>query len=511
MGDLMKITLSAMNPKRFSFKLSSSKKYVFLAKSGLDRDNIAIFLRCYIERLQRNDSFLCEYYLRLSNERRNNEILNRDQMGGIITLTRDQLVSKILAPISSNPGYLHSFQSNASIDKISMLTAPVSNGAESTFTNDESAQYDVDEIFPDFNNNKDDEENAEKKEDDAEPQEIEFNDEDEPDLEAQNAHKKAWKSLQFVENASIATEQELAKVALVPAPMSKSKKSAKSKNKKKKKKKSQNGKQKEQVKGDLIKLSAEICDRLDCLLNAKGDIIKHQVVGSLTLKYDKFDSLSDDQHFYGMISNLEQTKTKIFNPLSTETLDKDGAVCVKLERHKDEEADKPKQVGVLKYVWITEDIKARLPFLVGLKREFDEKDNALSVCCSIERNEEYKNESGGSIKEMSITGTLKDDALECTKHSELDNVDFIWSKDISKKFIWSIQSNKIDKKYELMSTFKSSTNDNRIQLKIQFEIENVGISEIEIKEDVSNQQNNGSIVETLRNIKSGEFLLRETE
>merc|ERR1712154_80322 len=129
-NDSMKIILSAMNPKRFSFKLSSSKKYVFLAKSGLDRDNIAIFLRCYIERLQRNESFLCEYYLRLSNERRNNEILNRDQMGGIITLTRDQLVSKILAPISSNPGYIGSFKSNPSIDKIPRMLAPISNGAE---------------------------------------------------------------------------------------------------------------------------------------------------------------------------------------------------------------------------------------------------------------------------------------------------------------------------------------------------------------------------------------------
>merc|ERR1712130_55676 len=190
-NDSMKITLSAINPKRFSFKLSSSKKYVFLTKTALDRDNIAIFLRCYIERLQRNNLFLCEFYLRLSNERRNNEILNRDQMGmgtnSIITLTRDQLVSKILAPISSNPGYLHSFQSNASIDKISMLTAPISNGAAS-LTNDESAQYDVDEIFPDFNNNKDDEENEEKEEKkeeapaqtqtQTESQDIQFDDED---------------------------------------------------------------------------------------------------------------------------------------------------------------------------------------------------------------------------------------------------------------------------------------------------------------------------------------------
>merc|ERR1712228_713090 len=169
----------------------------------------------------------CEFYLRLSNERRNNEIINRDQMGSIITLTRDQLVSKILAPISSNPGYLHSFQSNSS-----MLTAPISNGAEPSLTNDESAQYDVDEIFPDFNN-KQQQQNEEKE--DAQSKDIQFDDEDEPDLEAQNAHKKAWKSLEFIENASIASEQELQKVALGPAP--KSKKTTKSKKKKKKKEK----------------------------------------------------------------------------------------------------------------------------------------------------------------------------------------------------------------------------------------------------------------------------------
>jgi len=233
-NDSMGITLSALNPRRFSFKLSGSRKYVFFAKSGSDRDNICIFLRCYIERLQRNNSSLCEFYLRLANERKNHEIVNRDQMGSIITLTRDQLVSKILAPISSNPGYLHSFQSNASMN--GMLNAPISNGAEPS---QESAQYDVDQIFPDFNGDSKVETEQEEQTTTATvtADDITFDDEDVPDLEAQNAHKKAWKSLQFVENAKVATDQDLQKVSFGPAPPSKAKKKKKTKKKSKKKKK----------------------------------------------------------------------------------------------------------------------------------------------------------------------------------------------------------------------------------------------------------------------------------
>merc|ERR1712176_1472620 len=258
-NDSMGITLSALNPRRFSFKLSGSRKYVFFAKSGSDRDNICIFLRCYIERLQRNNSSLCEFYLRLANERKNHEIVNRDQMGSIITLTRDQLVSKILAPISSNPGYLHSFQSNASMN--GMLNAPISNGAEPS---QESAQYDVDQIFPDFNG--DSKVETEQQEQTATTtvtaDDITFDDEDVQDLEAQNAHKKAWKSLQFVENAKVATDQGLQKVSFGPAPTS-------SKGKKKKKKTKKKSKKKKKIQevattaanDDLIDVCVEMNDR----------------------------------------------------------------------------------------------------------------------------------------------------------------------------------------------------------------------------------------------------------
>eukprot|EP01083_Nonionella_stella_P309909 1099238_1 len=96
-NDSMKMTLATTSDQRFSLKLSSSKKYVFLTRSAMERDNIAILLRSYkyTQGLRRN--VLCELYVRISNERRNYGTLNKSK------LTRDELVSKILAPISSNP------------------------------------------------------------------------------------------------------------------------------------------------------------------------------------------------------------------------------------------------------------------------------------------------------------------------------------------------------------------------------------------------------------------------
>merc|ERR1712048_1155246 len=121
-------------------------------------------------------------------------------------------------------------------------------------------------------------------------QDITFDEEDEMDLEAQNAHKKAWKKMEFVENASVATEQELQKISFAPAP-----KSTSSKVKKKKKEPASED--------NLIGLSVEFSDRLDCLLDANGQIIKHQVVGNLNLKYEQTSlSTSEDQYFYGSIS-----------------------------------------------------------------------------------------------------------------------------------------------------------------------------------------------------------------
>merc|ERR1712048_120796 len=86
---------------------------------------------------------------------------------------------------------------------------------------------------------------------------------------------------------------------------------------------------------------------------------------------------------------------------------------------------------------------------------------------------------------------------------EMDNVDFIRSKDISKKFIWSLKVDAIDKQYTLTCKFKCSTPDNKLQLKIQFDIENCGISEIEIHAESNNPSNSGLIKQSMRNLKSG--------
>merc|ERR1711933_33285 len=87
-------------------------------------------------------------------------------------------VSKILAPISSNPNFknlsLSSSKMAISPQSITaLLAAPITNNtnnAEPSSANDESAEFDVDAIFPDFNKdnktdegNKDNEQNKEEK------------------------------------------------------------------------------------------------------------------------------------------------------------------------------------------------------------------------------------------------------------------------------------------------------------------------------------------------------------
>jgi len=263
--------------------------------------------------------------------------------------------------------------------------------------------------------------------------------------------------------------------------------------------------------GDLIDVCVEMNDRLDCLMDSDGNVIKHQVVGNVNLKYKLPQTAQPQpsQYFYANIGNLEQTKTKIFNPLSTEVLDDvNGQIRVKLSESESKE-DEVKQVGVLKYVWITQDVKQSLPFLISIACEY-ESENVLSIACLIDVNANAKM-NGGSIKELSLTGSLKDTVSECIEHSELDNVDFVWSKDISKKFIWSLNTDQIVKQYKLTSKFKCDTPDNKLQLKIQFEIENFGISQIQINAESNNPANNASISKVTRFLKSGEILLRAKE
>ena len=109
--------------------------------------------------------------------------------------------------------------------------------------------------------------------------------------------------------------------------------------------------------------------------------------------------------------------------------------------------------------------------------------------------------------------TLKDDVLECIDYTKQEgNVEFIWNRDLSKKFIWSFKNNYLSQKqqseYILNSKFKSSTNNNKIQLKIQFEIKDIGISSIEIQNDNNNDNNNVNMIKTVKNVRSGEFIVR---
>jgi len=69
----------------------------------------------------------------------------------------------------------------------------------------------------------------------------------------------------------------------------------------------------------------------------------------------------------------------------------------------------------------------------------------------------------------------------------------------------------IEQQYTLISKFKCGTPDNKLQLKIQFDIENCGISEIGISPESNNPSNNGTIKQSMRNLKSGEILLREKD
>eukprot|EP01083_Nonionella_stella_P040596 110135_1 len=145
-NDSMKMTLATTSDQRFSLKLSSSKKYVFLTRSAMERDNIAILLRSYkyTQRLRRN--VLCELYVRMSNERRmrNYETLNKAK------LTRDGLVS------SNPPGR-------------AIIVAMV------------NPEVDI--------------EDAKDKKDSAAAA---------ADIEAQTAHKKAMEKLECAENTTIA-------------------------------------------------------------------------------------------------------------------------------------------------------------------------------------------------------------------------------------------------------------------------------------------------------------------
>lgn len=570
-NDAMKVSLSALNPNRFSLRLSRERKYVFFTKTPLQRDNIAILLRCYIERLNQQrhgGSLLCNFYLRLNNERTNYAALHKKGAADADTLTRDQLVSKILAPISSNPGLLNSLHmspmnslSMTSPQSLPSLLAPMQQGVnapasnEPSLTNEADGGYDVGALFPDFGGDQpaqappteptqpQTQPTRQRAQQSAQPQtqpsdsktdEVEFDAEELAEVEAQQhaeKAKKVWKNLEFVENATIASEKELEMNAIVPAPMSKTGKKATKRTKKKKKKKAAAAakkteskeaptkeqatkpppKEQAQAQSECTELTAEISDRIDCLLNAQGEVSKSQVVGTLILKYTP--SASDTEQFVsGTIVDLESTKQSLFNPNNTEQMGQKNRIRVKLPRG-DADTDKERSIEVLKYVWAgdSKKVEQSLPFVVRLDTQTTQHETegqCLAVAISIVPNGSY------AVKELSITGQLKEAVTACVTHSQLDDVDFIWSKELATKFMWNLKQSQIEqgKDYALQATFKGASEAeteaemNHVKLKIQFEIQDSGITTVHMQADP--EQSTAKIVRTVKAIRSGEFILR---
>ena len=118
-------------------------------------------------------------------------------------------------------------------------------------------------------------------------------------------------------------------------------------------------------------------------------------------------------------------------------------------------------------------------------------------------------EKGSALKELCITASLKEDAMDCIQHTQMQNIEFIWNKDISKRFMWILKHSHIEEEYVLDAKLKCGTKSNKVQLKIQFEIENDAVSTIQIEADDSHKHDNyAQIVNTVKNMRSGEFIVR---
>eukprot|EP01083_Nonionella_stella_P134138 408125_1 len=248
-----------------------------------------------------------------------------------------------------------------------------------------------------------------------------------------------------------------------------------------------------------IKLVVELQDRLDVLMVGDGQIKKHQIVGTVSFKSEDIVESESDACFIGNVLNLENTKTKIFNPLTTNELDDNGGIRVKLAKPETKDS-----IGVLKYIWNAKHIEKYLPFLIALKTEMSQ--GIYHVECVIKPNVKYGN-GNGKLKEFSITGQLKNAVDDCIDNSDAYNIEFVWSDLVSNRFIWRFKADTIDKEYRLNAKFKSDP-DNSVQLKIQCEIENIRISTIKVNTQHS-KKNNADIIKTIQSLRFGEFIVRK--
>ena len=115
----MRIELCTINPHRFTIKFASNREYILKSKSSLARDNIAILLRCYIQKIQpTNNHSLYEFYIISTNQKMHTDSLKT--LGQITSTSRPRsrsrsgswgeasvvdehasIISRILAPITS--------------------------------------------------------------------------------------------------------------------------------------------------------------------------------------------------------------------------------------------------------------------------------------------------------------------------------------------------------------------------------------------------------------------------
>lgn len=239
-------------------------------------------------------------------------------------------------------------------------------------------------------------------------------------------------------------------------------------------------------------------------MNASGQIVKYQVVGNLTLKY--LAENTTGKFVEGVISNLDRMKQKVFSPNDTKLLDQSGRIRVKLGGD-DGGAQKERAVSVLKYVWNTEEIEKFLPFLVAVETAQSTESGDDGDCHSLTASLSVKpNHSNGKMKEMSITGVLSEGMAECLEHSEVGGIDFLWSRDVPSQFMWSLKGRHIENECVLMARFQcKSEGPKALRLKMAFEIEDCGISDVRM---VADPDGEAQIMETKRTTRSGEIILK---
>ena len=229
--------------------------------------------------------------------------------------------------------------------------------------------------------------------------------------------------------------------------------------------------------------------------------MKYQVVGNLTLKYEHGNG--GDVFVEGVIANLNQTKQKVLSPQNTEKVDESGKIRVKLSGD-EKNGGHTKSVLVMKYVWNSKEDEQSLPF--SLRMEVDQQtvdgdQHQVTASCTVARNH-----SDGVMKELSITGIFNEGMAQCLEHSQMENIDFLWSQDVPEKFMWSFKKHRVEEECKLTATFGCNSEEPKVlKMKMQFEIEDCGISNVRMNMDPDGE---AQIVRTVRSIRSGEVMLK---